>query len=341
MRLRVDQLTSRLKQRFDPVYLISGDEPLQRNEATDAIRKAAQQSGYNDRTVLDVQSGFNWDELAAEADAMSLFADKRLIDLRLKTATPGNEGSKALTAYCERPPPDTLLLITTPKLDRKQLNNKWVKAIEQLGMVVQIWPIEGERLNPWLEQRMRNRGLTPEPGVVPMLAERIEGNLLAASQEIDKLLLLNGPGIVSVEALTASVSDSARFDVFSLVDKALQGDAARCIRILSGLRNEGVAAPIVLWALAREIRGLFAITRSISKGSPADAAMSKAGIWEKRKPIVGKAIRHLRPSHIEKLLYLCRQADAAVKGADNANPWELFEQITLSLSGIRLTTRSV
>ena len=336
MRLRTDQLESRIKKQFDPVYLISGDEPLQLNEATDLIRRSSAQAGYNDRSVFDVQSGFNWTELAAEADALSLFAEKRLIDLRLKSAAIGNEGSKALFAYCERPPQDTLLLITAPKLDRKQLNNKWIKAIDQLGAVVQIWPIEGNRLLPWLEQRMRNIGLTPEAGVVPMLAERVEGNLLAASQEIDKLLLLNGPGIVSVEALTQSVSDSARFDVFGLVDHALQGNTARCIRILSGLHNEGVAAPVVLWALARELRNLYSIARSMKNGASTDAAMSKAGVWEKRKPIVGHALRNLSLTQLRRLLRICHQSDILVKGIEKGNPWDHFEQIILGLSGKRI-----
>ncbi|OGT90939.1 MAG: DNA polymerase III subunit delta [Gammaproteobacteria bacterium RIFOXYA12_FULL_61_12] len=334
MRLRADQLTGRLAKQFDPVYLISGDEPLQLNESADALRRAAVRNGFSERILFEVQAGFQWGDLAGEANSLSLFADKRLIDLRLKSSAIGVEGSKALADYCAAPPPDTLLLITAPKLEHKQLGTKWVKAIETVGVLVQIWPITADRLTPWLEQRMRSKGLTPEAGVVPMLAERVEGNLLAAVQEIEKLLLLQGPGVVSVQALTQAVADSARFDVYNLVDKALQGDAARCVRILAGLRAEGVAEPIVLWALARELRSLSAMAREVRQGMPIESAMAKAGIWDKRKSIVQGALRRLRQSQIQELIRQCRDADIQIKGVAPGNPWDIFERIVLGLGGV-------
>ncbi|MBU0501153.1 MAG: DNA polymerase III subunit delta [Gammaproteobacteria bacterium] len=336
MRLRADQLTARLGKQLDPVYLISGDEPLQLNECTDGVRRAAALNGYSDRTLLDVQSGFQWGDLAYEANNLSLFADRRLFDLRLKSSAIGAEGSKAIAGYCAAPPPDTLLLITAPKLERKQLTTKWIKAIEEIGVLVQIWPIAGDRLLPWLEQRMRNRGLAPEAGVVAMLAERVEGNLLAAAQEIDKLLLLKGPGILSAQALAQAVADSARFDVYDLVDRALLGEAPRCIRILAGLRGEGVAAPIVLWALARELRLLSTLAGAIGQGAPMETALARAGVWDKRKPIVSGALRRLPPAQIRGLLLLCRDADCQIKGVAPGNPWDLFERIVLGLGNLPL-----
>lgn len=335
MRLRTDQLAGRLGKGLDPIYLISGDEPLQVSEAADAVRGSALKSGFTERIVLDTQAGFHWSDLTNEASTLSLFADKRLIDLRLKSVTIGNEGSKALSDYCAAPPPETLLLITAPKLERKQLTAKWVKSLEARGVLVQVWPLAGNRLLPWLEQRMRAKDLAPERGVVHLLAERVEGNLLAAAQEIDKLLLINGPGAVSIADLNQSVADSARFDVFDLVDRALQGDASRCVRILAGLHAEGVAAPVVLWALARELRSLATIASAVQQGTASDAAITQAGVWDKRKPIVQAAIRRLRPQPIRRLIRLCRDVDTIIKGIAPGNPWDLFERIVLGLSGVQ------
>jgi DNA polymerase-3 subunit delta len=338
VRLYANQLQGRLQQQFDPIYLISGDEPLQQMEGCDRIRRAATAAGYSERITLDTESGFQWEHLHAEAEARSLFADRRLIDLRLSAATIGTEGSKALCHYCERLPQDTLLLITLPKLDSRQLKSKWIMAIDSVGLIVQIWSIEGPRLLSWLDQRMREQGLLPEQGVVQILADQVEGNLLAAKQEIEKLLLLNGPGVISVEDLSEAVSDSARFDVYNLVDKALVRDASRCLHILARLRAEGVAEPIVNWALARELRLLYKIHQLHAQGSPINRAMTQCGVWEKRKPLISKALNHLRKSDLERLLKLCRQADMATKGMIKPdNSWLLFEQIILGLAGVRLS----
>jgi DNA polymerase-3 subunit delta len=185
MRLRNDQLADQLQRELAPIYLISGDEPLQMREATDEVRAAARSQGFSEREVLDAASGFDWSALSAATENLSLFGDRRLLELRLNSPKIGQEGAKALTAYMESPPPDTLLLITLPKLERAQSNSQWYKRIEQAGVVVQIWPVEGNRLPPWIEQRLRRAGLVPEGGVVEMLADRVEGNLLAASQEIE------------------------------------------------------------------------------------------------------------------------------------------------------------
>ncbi|MBT2970284.1 MAG: DNA polymerase III subunit delta [gamma proteobacterium symbiont of Ctena orbiculata] len=332
MRLRIEQLANHLQQQFAPVYLLSGDEPLQMQEAADAIRHAARQQGYSERVVLDQGSGFDWSSLNSAADTLSLFSEKRLLELRLSSGKVGAEGGRSLSAYCERPAVDTLLLITLPKLERSQTNSKWYQAVDRLGVVVQIWPVEGGRLIPWIEQRLRDAGLVPESGVVEMLADRVEGNLLAANQEIEKLLLLYGEGVISAEKLIEAVADSARFDIFTLVDTLLAGDIVKGIRILQGLKAEGIAAPVVLWALSREIRLLAEMGFELGGGKPLERIMVEHRVWDRRKPILRKALRR-RADHWQRLLVDCSHADRAIKGLDAADPWLLFQQLARGMAG--------
>ncbi len=333
MRIRLSDLEQHLGRGLAAVYLLSGDEPLQLREAADAVRVAARRGGYSHRELLEVGTGFDWNRLLAEANNLSLFAEKKLIELRLPGGKPGQDGGAALAAYCAAPPPDTLLLLTLPKLDRTQLASKWLKAVEAVGVLVQIWPVEGRQLVPWIEQRLRRAGLQPGPQVAALLADRIEGNLLAASQEIEKLLLLHGPGAIDAATLTAAVADSARFDVFELLDSALRGEAARCIRILAGLHAEGVAAAVVLWALSRELRALLPLAQAVASGASAEQAMSRARVWDKRKPVLGTALGRLRPPALLGLLAQCQQIDGVIKGARRDDPWRWLEQATLALAG--------
>lgn len=339
MRIRPHELERRLKGVLAPIYVISGDEPLQVSETADAIRQAARTQGYTERDILEATARFSWSELTAEADNLSLFAEKRIIDLRIPNGKPGKEGGAVLAGYAQRIPEDTLLLITLPKLERTQLNSKWVKALEGKGALIQIWPVEGDRLPPWIEQRMRRAGLTPGPDVVPILADHIEGNLLAASQEIQKLLLLHGPSLITVERLNSAVSDSARFDVFALVDSALNGDTTRCTRILRGLKAEGTAAPVILWALTREIRLLHSLAMETSRGKSVQQAISaNRGVWDKRKTLVGKGLQRLSLNQWRQLLSQCGKTDRAIKGQSSDSPWLLLEQITNRISGARFST---
>ncbi|MEJ2694798.1 MAG: DNA polymerase III subunit delta [Candidatus Thiodiazotropha sp.] len=338
MRLRNDQLAEQLQREPAPIYLISGDEPLQMREATDEVRAAARRLGFSEREVLDAATGFDWSALGAAAENLSLFGDRRLLELRLNSPKIGQEGAKTLTAYMEAPPPDTLLLITLPKLERAQSNSQWYKRLEQAGVVVQIWPVEGNRLPPWIEQRLRRAGLVPEAGVVEMLADRVEGNLLAASQEIEKLLLQYGPGVVTQEQLIESVADSSRFDVFGLVDTLLAGEAAKGLRMLHSLRAEGVAAPVVLWALSREIRGLAQMAHEVERGRSADQVMGGQRVWDKRKPLVRRGLQR-KPALWRQLLAVCARADRAVKGLEVSDPWLLFEDLVLGMAGTRKLIR--
>jgi DNA polymerase-3 subunit delta len=349
MKLKPEQLAVSLKGALPGVMLLSGDEPLQMLECADWLRAQARAQGYSERIRLEIkpkaqkqdpnqdqeppaaQAASDWNRLADEGANRSLFGDRRLFDLRLLSSAIGNEGSKALSAWCERPPEDSLLLISAPKLDKKQLSAKWIKAIEQRGLLVQVWPVEPAQLPDWLERRMRSRGLQPERGVAALLAERVEGNLLAASQEIEKLLLLQGPGPLSQDALLQAVSDSARYDVFGLVDEALSGHAARCVHILAGLRGEGVVEPVVLWAISRELRSLYPMARQVAAGSNMAAVLSQHRVWDKRKTMVGSALKRLSPQRLQQALIRCGEVDASIKGWSKQDPWLLLEQLCLSL----------
>ena len=337
MRLQgTQQLAAALQRQLAPVYLLSGDEPLQLGEAADRVRSAARQTGYSSRIVMEAGPRFDWNQLAQEANSMSLFAEQKIIDLRIPSGKPGREGSASLSAYCERIPDDTLLLVTLPKLDKGQLGSKWFKALDKIGVTMQVWPVDRQRLPAWIGQRMKTAGLAPAAGVADMLADQVEGNLLAARQEIEKLLLLHGTGEITLDQLRGAISDSARFDVFGLVDNALAGDSKRCTRILCGLRAEGTPAPVILWALAREIRSMARIARSVANGSRPEHAMGQAKIWSNRQPLVRKGLQRLPLLRWEQLLSHCQYADSAVKGAVQTDPWLLLEQIALGMCGISL-----
>ncbi|MCU7921201.1 MAG: DNA polymerase III subunit delta [Candidatus Thiodiazotropha sp. (ex Dulcina madagascariensis)] len=333
MRLRNDQLIARLQRDLAPIYLLSGDEPLQMREAADEIRDTARRQGFNEREVLDQNSGFDWSALRAAAENLSLFGDRRLLELRLSSAKIGAEGAKTLGVYCERPADDTLLLITLPKLEKAQTTSKWLKAIDRLGVIVQIWPVEGARLAPWIEQRLRRAGLIPEAGVVEMLADRVEGNLLAASQEIEKIRLLQGEGVVNAEQLAEVVADSARFDIFGLVDTLLVGETAKGMRMLQGLKAEGVAAPVVLWALSREIRVLAEMAYEVERGQGVDQVMGAHRVWEKRKSMIRKALGR-QAAHWRRLLCRCADTDRAVKGLSPADPWLMLQELAQGMAGV-------
>jgi len=336
VKLRPERLPADLKRELRPAYLISGDEPFQLGEAADAVRRRARELGFSDREVLEHGPVFDWQSLGGVADNLSLFADKRLIELRLSSSRIGVEGSRALCDYAERPPPDILLLITAPKLEAGQLTSKWVQALDRLGAVVQVWPLTGVSLEQWVEQRLASRGLRPVADVVPMLAERIEGNLPAAAQEIDKLRLLCGEGPIGPEQLLESVGDSARFDVFGLVDTLLQGEGVRGLRVLSGLRGEGVPAAIVLWALAREVRALASMAFAVEAGTSRERVLGAHRVWERRRPLVAKGLERLGADAWRGLLCTCAHIDRMIKGREAGDPWLAMADLALDMAGMGL-----
>ena len=333
MQLKPEQLERHLQQQLAPVYFISGDDPLRVMEAADAVRAAARTRGYTERDVLTVQPGFDWYSLQAEAGNLSLFSAQRIIDLRLPTGKPGKEGAQALRDFAEALPDDTLLLITAGKLEPAARKSKWVQALDAAGVVVFVWPLDAQAFLTWLEARMRRRGLCPTREAVAMLADRVEGNLLAAVQEIDKLYLLQGEGEVDAQAITRLVADNARFDVFALVDAALAGKVARSVRILRGLEAEGMAPQIVLWALAREIRQLAAMSTQLAGGESLAGLLTRHRVWANRKALVGQALKRLSSRQCSAMLRRCAGVDRISKGRGTGNAWDELLQLTCELAG--------
>jgi DNA polymerase III subunit delta len=332
LKLKPQELPGHLKQTLAPLYLVFGEEPLQINEATDAIRAAARERGYTERQVLTADSGFDWNRLIQASRSLSLFGSRQVLDLRLP-GSPGNAGSKALQAYATAPPDTCLLLMTAGKLDAQSQKAEWFGALARAGVVVPVWPVEARELPQWVTARMRSRRLKPDAEAAALLAERVEGNLLAAAQEIEKLALLHGTGEVSADEVLASVSDSSRYDVFDLVDSALQGDAARVSRVLAGLRAEGVEPPLVLWALARELRSLAAMGYDLDNGILVEQVMSR--VRANRRALVKLGLKRHKLGSLHRLLRQAARCDQVIKGAQPGQPWDELLSMSLALAGVR------
>lgn len=341
MQLRPDQLAKALDKELAPVYFISGDEPLQQGEAADAVRNAAISAGYDNREVFTVESAFNWNELLQAADSLSIFSERKILDLRLPSGKPGTEGSKVLMEYCQRLPVDTILLITSGKLASASQKTRWFQMLNKVGVILQVWPLDGNDLIRWLDRRMQSRGLQADQNGLQLLASRMEGNLLAAAQEVEKLYVLFGSGKISSQQIHDVVVDSSRYDVFKLVDCILSGQTIRLIRIFQGLRMEGIVAPVVLWALTREIRLLANIKCQIKQGINKQAAFDKYRVWEKRKNLLNSALQRLSDQDIDKIILLCAQVDRQTKGEESGDPWETLLRTSLFFSGSSHLTETV
>jgi len=334
MKIFPDKLDAQLKNALLPIYFFSGDEPLQLGEAADTVRRHAREQGFSEREVMHVEKSFDWNELLMASNAMSLFAEKRVIDLRLPSGKPGKDGGAALTEYAERPPEDTVLLISSGKVDKRSQSAKWYKALDKVGATLQVWPVEAAEMPRWLDQRLRSRGLQPEREAVRIIAERVEGNLLAAAQEVDKLVLLNGTGSLSAEQVETAVADSARFDVFGLVDATLSADTSRLTRMLDGLRSEGIEPILVLWALTRELRNLADMAAQIEDGKGMDGVLVR--VWGKRKGPVKAALQRHNRMRWQQMLRRAARLDRVIKGAASGNAWDELLQLTLLMAGVQL-----
>ena len=336
MRLRVDQIDKHLESGLAPVYVLGGDEPLQIQEARDAIRAAAARAGFDERVVLNVETGFDWSALKNYADSLSLFGARRIIDVRLATGKPGDAGARALRDYAASPPQDNLLLVSLDKFDRASVSTQWYKALEGAGVAIRSWPVAARELGAWIRRRAEQRGLALSASAAEALGERVEGNLLACAQEIDKLHMLHGETQPTLEDVLRSVADSARFDVFDLVDSALAGDAPRSVRILHGLREEGVAPPLVAWALVREIRSLSRMAADLAGGATLEQVMRRHRVWDKRRAAVAAALRRTSADRWLDILCQAARTDRAAKGAAGGRPWDALETLALAMSGVML-----
>jgi DNA polymerase III subunit delta len=334
-KLRPDQLNSTLNKTLATVYLVSGDEPLLIQESCDQIRKAARQQGFTEREIFHAETSFDWNQLLASANSLSLFADKKIFEVRMPSGKPGDKGTKAILEYLENPSPDNLLLVITEKLDSATQKSKWVKAIEENGIHVQVWPIPPSQLPRWIATRLQQAGLTADQNAIDLLASRVEGNLLAAVQEIEKLVLLTSDKHINYELMGSAVADSARYDVFSLADKALHGDARAAAKTLQGLKGEGTDVITLLWAVLRDIRSLNQIAQATAQGKAFEWAARQAGVWEKRQPLIQNALRRLKPAQLQQMLRKANAIDKSIKGMRNAEPWDELMDLVLNLSGVQ------
>ena len=333
MKIRPEQLQSHLSKELLAVYVISGDEPLLAQESADAVRLAARNKGFSGREVFHGEGKFDWGQLHNEANTLSLFTEKKIIEVRISNGKPGDKGSKAICELCTNPNPDNLLLVILPKLERAAQNSKWVKALESSGAHIQVWPITGEQLPRWIKQRLLESNITANQQAVEILAERVEGNLLAAVQEIEKLKLLAIDGKVDAIMMSSVVADSARYNLFEFVDKVLAGDAQSAARSLRGLHSEGTDAIPLLWAITRELRILIKASEQISQGESRDRALKNAGVWEKRLPLFRTAIQRCSAPHLRMLLYQAGAIDRGIKGMRKADVWDELTTLVLSLAG--------
>ncbi|TAN46488.1 MAG: DNA polymerase III subunit delta [Methylococcaceae bacterium] len=339
MRIKPDQLPAALHKKLAPAYLISGDEPLQLQEAADAVRAAARQAGFTGRVVFFVESsGFDWSRLLEAMDSSPLFGERNVLDLRLNGA-PDKKGVAALLRYAARATPDNLLLISLPKLKPAEQKAEWFNALDKVGVVVQVWPLEGGQLLDWLERRLQSRGLVADRGSVQLLASLVEGNLLAAAQEVEKLHVLHGNGRIGNEHILAAVADRSRYDVFTLGDAILAGQSARIVKVLTMLQATGEAAPIVLWALTRDIRLLLALHGAGAEGF--DAQLRSHKTPDKRKPLLQRALRRLSVPQLHQLLLLAARTDAAIKGMADDDPWDGLLHVALGLAGCPVVVAEV
>ena len=333
MKLNPGQLSSHLSSGVAPVYLISGDEPLLVDETRDAIRASAAEQGIVDRQVYVAERSFNWDEFAAGLQNLSLFATHRLVELRLPTGKPGDKGGRFLTAVAGDPIPDTVLVVVTPALDSRTAKSKWASSLARHAVWIALRAPDAAALPKWIAGRLHAAGLKGDPQALELLAARVEGNLLAAKQEIDKLVLLAEDGRVTIDTVRAAVADGARFDVFQLTDAALAGDRSRAARILHGLHREGVAAPLVMWSLAREVGLVVDVVYRLNGGCSVTKAMTDARVWRSRQSLIGRAVRSLDLKSAQQLLVGACHADRIVKGARRGQAWNALLELTLALAG--------
>jgi DNA polymerase-3 subunit delta len=335
MRVYPEKLAGQLKQQVLPVYLVSGEEPLLVQECTDAVRGAARAAGCAEREIIDAGvNNFNWDALLHCGNSLSLFAERKLIELRLPSGKPGAEGSKALCEYLDNASGEDVLLIVAGKIDKASTNSKWYKAIDKAGATVSVWPVDARNLPNWLQQRIRAADMSIESDALHLLCDRIEGNLLAAVQEVEKLKLLAPDGRITVDTVTASVADNARYNVFAMTDCALEGDATASLRMLHGLRAEGTEPPAALWALAREVRTLFAARQQCDQGQNPQQALSAQRVWKTRMPVMQSALaRHDTASLSALTAFLC-EVDGSIKGYAQGQPWDLLEDLVVRIARV-------
>jgi DNA polymerase-3 subunit delta len=340
-----NKLVETLKQKSLRVFIVSGDEPLLVQESCDLIRRGLKVQGFVERDLFYAESGFDWSGLLYSNNSMSLFAEKKLIEVRLPTGKPGDAGGKVLTELVSSLSDDSALLLVLPRADQSTQRTKWFKSIEAAAGFVQIWPIEAKELPKWLENRFRQAGLKVTRDAVRVMAQRTEGNLLASVQEIQRLKLIVGEREVNVDDVSTGVADSARYDVFKLIDAGLAGDINRCVRMTAGLKAEGVEPLFIVNMLVREIRSMESIKTAINQnqnqnqGASQREAFKKARVWDKRVPLVTRCLDRHDSRSLQDMLLQLGSVDRTVKGLESGDPWRKLQDVVFLLAGLKQFSR--
>lgn len=335
MRLRPEQLKTHLERSGKmPVYFVSGDEPLQKLESIDLIRNHYQKQGYDERIIFEVNKSFDWNQINEASSNLSLFSNNKIIELRMVAPKPGRQGGIFLRQYVENENSDTVLIISSDYIDKKTQDNKWVKAIDKAGLMIQVWPIGPAQLPGWIQARMQNRQKKITHDAARLIAERVEGNLLAAQQEIEKLLLLIEKDRIDIEDIMGAVADSSRYNVFDMLESAFVGNIDRTLLMLNGLKNEGTEPLLLFGALMWEYRRLCSIAYEYEAGTQLENIFRSYRIWDqKKRPITSVLKRHTSKS-LDRLLNYCAVIDKTLKSGQRDRAWDQFSTLLLAIAGI-------
>lgn len=334
MRLQPQQLSQHLEQGLQPLYVLMGDEPLAQRESLDAIRAATRREGYEERTSLTVERNFNWQQLAAFGQAISLFASRRLLELNIPSGKPGTEGSKALQVLAERPMTDTVVVVILPKLDRDGKNSAWFGALEQAGVSLALQEVEAPQLPQWIARRLALQNQKTDAETLEFLAHQVEGNLLAAHQEIQKLGLLYPEGTLAASDVRDAVLNVSRYDAFQLGEAVLAGDSERTIRILQGLQDEGEQPVAVMNPLLWVLRPLVRLKHAEARGENMASAMQQARIYGDRQALVRSALSRLSLRQLQAALAKLAEIDKTAKGLLRGDAWLEISRLCFGLARV-------
>jgi len=333
VQLRAEQLEAHLAKGLRPIYTVHGDEPLLALEASDAVRAAARRHGCTEREVLHVDRSFDWSALAHAGASQSLFGGARIVELRMPTGKPGTQGAAAIEKYCEKDPGGNVTLVTVPRLDKATQSSGWFSALAAEGVIVDIWPVDRARLPQWIAGRLARNHQSAEATVLEFLADRVEGNLLAAHQEVQKLGLLAPEGELGLDTVREAVANVARYDAYAAGEALLGGNAARYLRIIDGLKSEGEAPTLVLWTLSEELFALARIQAGAAAGRPVDELMRENRVWGPRQRPMKAACGRVRPQAVQRALAHAAGIDRAIKGVGPGQPWDEFLKLAQTLEG--------
>ncbi len=335
MRLRPDQLKTHLKRTSTiPIYFVSGDEPLQKLECIDLIRNHHREQGYDERLVFDVDKSFDWNVLIEVSSNLSLFSNQKIIELRMAAPKPGREGGSMLQKFSERENDGTLLIISSDKMDKSTQNNKWVKSIDKAGVMIQVWPIGPAQLPGWIQGRMKNKQKKITYEAAKLIAERVEGNLPAAQQEIEKLVLLIEKNDVDVEDVISAVADNTRYNVFDMLESAFLGNTDRTLLMLNGLKNEGTEPLALFGALMWEYRRLCSIAYEYKEGKQLENIFKSYRIWDQKKRAITAILKRLSCKDLDQLLNYCATIDKTLKSSQREKAWDQLSTLLMAITGI-------